>query len=142
MAPDDAALDIDLLAASLRVDSSDLDAFVEALAVKLESVVPGLVRVERRREGMFGPKLVRRIALDAGDRRLELRAGGGTIDTRSSRLSGGIVLKTESIDTDAWLAALVEALEVQARRSATTRQALERLLIGDAQLPESREAGG
>jgi len=137
MAPDDAALDIDLLAASLRIDTSDLGAFVEALAVKLENVVPGRVRVERRREGLFGPKLVRRIALDAGDRRLELLAAGGSIDTRCSRLSGGIVLKTEAIDTDAWLAALVEALAVQARRSDSTRRALERLLIGDA---ERREA--
>jgi hypothetical protein len=130
MAPDDAALDIDLLAASLRIDTSDLGAFVEALAVKLENVLPGRVRVERRREGLFGPKLVHRIALDAGDRRLELLTAGGSIDTRCSRLSGGI-------DTDAWLAALVQALAVQARRSDSTRRALERLLIGDAEPGEA-----
>jgi hypothetical protein len=130
MASDDAALDIDLLAASLRVDVSDLGAFVEALASKLEDVVPGRVRVERRREGMFGPKLVRRISLELGDRRLELLAQGGAIDTRCARLSGGIVLKSESLDTDAWLATLGEALAAEARRSETTRQALERLLIG------------
>ena len=52
----DDALDIDLLAASLRADTSDLGAFVEALAVKLEEAVPGAVQVQRRREGMFGPK--------------------------------------------------------------------------------------
>jgi hypothetical protein len=133
MAPDDAALDIDLLAASLRVDVSDLGAFVEALASKLEDVVPGRARVERRREGMFGPKVVRRISLDLGDRRLELLAQGGAITTRCSRLSGGIVLKSESLDTDAWLAALSEALAAEARKSQTTRQALERLLIGGAE---------
>jgi hypothetical protein len=136
MAPDDAALDIDLLAASLRVDVSDVGAFVEALASKLEDVVPGRVRVERRREGMFGPKVVRRISLELGDRRLELLAQGGAINTRCSRLSGGIVLKSESLDTDAWLATLGESLAAEARRSETTRQALERLLIGGT------EAGG
>jgi hypothetical protein len=130
MASDDAALDIDLLAASLRVDVSDLGAFVEALASKLEDVVPGRVRVERRREGMFGPKLVRRISLELGDRRLELLAQGGAINTRCARLSGGIVLKSEALDTDAWLGTLGEALAAEARRSETTRQALERLLIG------------
>jgi hypothetical protein len=130
MAPDDAALDIDLLAASLRVDVSDVRAFVEALASKLEDVVPGRVRVERRREGMFGPKVLRRISLDLGDRRLELLAQSGAITTRCSRLSGGIVLKSESLDTDAWLATLSEALAAEARNSQTTRQALERLLIG------------
>jgi hypothetical protein len=48
----DTEMDIDLLAASLRADASDLGAFVEALAVKLEEAVPGAVRVERRRNGL------------------------------------------------------------------------------------------
>jgi hypothetical protein len=125
---EDAALDIDLLAASLRADTSDLRAFVEALAVKLEQAVPGAVAVDRRREGMFGPKLVRRISLDAGDQRLELRAMGARIETRCSRLSGGIVLKSDELGTEAWLQALGEALSVQAQRSQITRQALQRLL--------------
>jgi hypothetical protein len=124
----DAALDIDLLAASLRADSSDLRAFVEALAVKLEEAVPAAVSVQRRREGMFGPKLVQRIALDAGDQRLELRAQGAAIQTRCSRLSGGIVLKSDELGTDAWLEALGQALLVEAQRSQITRQALQRLL--------------
>ena len=38
------------------------------------------------------------------------------------------MLKTETVDTDTWLAALGEALAEQAKRSQTTRQALERLL--------------
>jgi hypothetical protein len=126
--PADAALDIDLLAASLRADGSDLRAFVEALAVKLEDAVPAGVRVERRRSGILGPKLVQRIALDAGDQRLELRVVGAGIETRCARLSAGIVLKTETIDTDGWLAALGQALAAEARRSETTRRALERLL--------------
>ena len=133
MAADDAAhtdLDIDLVTASLRADTSDLRAFVEALAVKLEAAVPGAVTVERRREGMFGPKRVRRIAVDASSQRLELRADGAAIQTRCARLSGGIVLKNEDIGTDEWLRTLSEALADQARSSLTTRQALERLLNG------------
>jgi hypothetical protein len=124
----DTGIDIDLLAASLRADAGDLGTFVEALAVKLEQAVPGAVRVERRRDGLFGPKLVKRIAFNAGDQRLELRSEGAVVETRWSRLSGGIVLKSEQLDTDAWLRALGEALAEQARRSQTTRQALERLL--------------
>jgi hypothetical protein len=121
-------LDIELVTASLRADASDLGTFVEALAVKLEEAVPGGVRVERRRDGMFGAKQVRRIALDAGDQRLELERAGAGIETRCSRLSGGIVLKRESVDTDAWLEALGQALSAEAKRSQITRQALERLL--------------
>jgi hypothetical protein len=127
---DEGALDIDLLAASLRADSSDVSAFVESLATKLEEAVPQRVRVERRRSGLFGAKQVRRIALDAGSARLELLRGeGGPIETRCSRLSGGIVLKSEQLDTDAWLGALGEALATEAGRNERTRQALERLLL-------------
>ena len=131
MAADDTGqtdLDIDLVTASLRADTSDLRAFVEALAVKLEDAVPGAVSVERRRDGMFGPKLVRRIAVDVAGQRLELRATGASIQTRCARLSGGIVLKNEDMPTDDWLRALGEALAQQAHSSLTTRQALERLL--------------
>jgi hypothetical protein len=128
VAPDDAPLDLDLLTASLRADASDLGAFVESLARKLEEAVPGRVRVERRRDGMFGAKRVRRIVIDAADQRLELEAREGGVQTSCSSTSGGIVLKRQSVTSDAWLAALGEALAVEARRSDTTRQALERLL--------------
>ncbi len=124
----DANLDLDLLAAALRADSSDLGAFVEVLAVKLEQAVPQAVTVDRRRDGLFGARRVRRIALDAGDQRLELGVLGHGLETRCSRLSGGIVLKSEPLDTEAWLAALGQALALEARRSQTTRRALERLL--------------
>jgi hypothetical protein len=127
---DGSAVDLDLLAASLRADSSDLSAFVEGLAAKLEEAVPGRTRVERRRDGMFGPKAVRRITVDLGDRRLELRHEGGAVQTNCSRLSGGIVLKSEAFEADDWLAVLSEALAAEARRSETTRKALERLLTG------------
>jgi hypothetical protein len=127
--PDESALDMDLLAASLRADSSDLGAFVESMAAKLEEAVPGRVRVERHRSGMFGPKSVRSVSVDLDDRRLELRAERSGVQTRCARLSGGIVLKNETLEIDAWLAVLGEALAAEASRSEATRQALERLLI-------------
>jgi hypothetical protein len=124
-----ASEDLDLLAASFRADAADVDAFVESLATKLEQAMPGQVRVYRWRGGFRRPKRVQRIVLDAGDNRLELRLAGRSIETSSSRLSGGIVLKTEPVSVDEWISALTEAVAAEAQRSATTRQALERLLI-------------
>jgi hypothetical protein len=121
---------MDLLAASLRADASDLSAFVESLAAKLEAALPGGVSVQRSRRGMLGPKSVRKIVVDAGGRRLELvRSDGEAVETTCCRLSGGIVLKREALDTETWLAALGTALADEAQRSRQTRQALERLLI-------------
>lgn len=122
------AMDIDLITASLRADSTDVSTFVEALAVKLEEAVPGAVKVDRVRGKMFGPKQVAKITVTAGDQRLELKRAGAGIETACSRVSGGIVIKTEPVDTEAWLLALGQALANEAQRSQTTRQALERLL--------------
>lgn len=123
-------LDIDLLAASLRIDASDTGAFAEGLAAKLEEALPGRTNVRRGRRGMFGPKLVQSITIDCGSERFELtRSDADEVQTRRSSLSGGIVLKREALDTDEWLQALGQALATEAQRSAQTRQALERLLI-------------
>jgi hypothetical protein len=127
-----ASLDVDLLAASLRADGADLATYTEALATKLSEALPGAVRIDRERAGLFGVGRgrghVRAIAVDAGTERFELRAGRTTVETFCARVSGGIVLKTEPVDTDEWLRRLSEALADAAGRSLTTRQALERLL--------------
>lgn len=131
MTGDDATgLDLDLLAATLRADSGDLGVFVEALAAKLEAAVPGGVVVQRRRDGMFGPKRVRRITVELAGRRLDLSADGGQVETRVARLSGGIVIRSEELAIDQWLALLGESLAAEAQSSATTREALQRLLEG------------
>lgn len=127
----DGPFELDLLTASLRADSADVSAFVEGLAAKLEGAIPGLVQVERGRSGFRGPKSVRRITVDAGGERLELvRDGGDRVQTRRARVSGGITLKTEPVDVEAWLSALSGSLAQEAGRNERTRQALERLLLG------------
>ncbi|HLI60311.1 MAG TPA: hypothetical protein VKV21_11675 [Solirubrobacteraceae bacterium] len=121
-------LDVDLLAASLRADASDLGTYAEALAAKLGEALPGAVRVQRTRAGLFGPKRVESIAVDTGSERFELRVRGGSVETLCARVSGGIVLKTEPVGTEEWLRRLSAALAGAADRSLTTRRALERLL--------------
>jgi hypothetical protein len=124
------SLELDLLAASLRSDLGDISAFVEGLAVKLETTLPGVVEVERVKQGFRGPKLVRRIALDAGSgERLELRREGARVQTLTARTSGGIVLKTEAVDIETWLTTLTTVIAAEAGRNERTRQALERLLM-------------
>jgi hypothetical protein len=125
---DNGDLDIDLLAASLRADASDLHAFMEVIATKLETTLPGGVQIERARDGFRGPKLVRKIAVEVGGDRLELRRSGAAIEALRAKTSGGIVLKTERLGIDDWLGVLARMLGVEAQRSQQTRQALGRLL--------------
>jgi hypothetical protein len=127
---DQDSLELDLLAASLRADLSDIGAFVEGLAAKLEDALPGLVEVERVRQGFRGPKFVRRIALNTGGSdRLELRRDGDRVQTLRAHVSGGIVLKSEAVDIDTWITSLSAIVAAEAGHNERTRQALERLLM-------------
>ncbi len=130
METEGSGFDLDLLAASLRVDSTDSGSFVEGLAAKLADILPGRVTVQHGRRGLLGPKYVRRLSVQGNDQRRELlRSDRDVGEARCGRVSGGIVLKTETMGVDDWLGALGGALAAEAQRNQRTRQALERLMI-------------
>jgi hypothetical protein len=121
----------DLVAASLRSDAADSRGLAEALAVRLESALPGQTRVKRRsRRFLSGDKVVRQIEVDAGENRYTLAVDDhGSLDARRSAAVRGIVLKNDSLPVDAWLDSLARDLAEQAQQSEQGRQALERLLL-------------
>jgi hypothetical protein len=122
--------DIDLVAASLRADAADLEAFVEALAAKLEAALPDQVQVERRGGLLGGNKRVRRIEVTVGDQRYEAEHDRGRLTCRRRSVVRGIALKTQELDLDAWIAALSQDRLEESERSERGRQALARLLEG------------
>ena len=120
------ARDFDLLAASLRADATDLKAFVEAFATKLEGAFPDHVEVDRG--GLFGGKRVRRLAVDVGEQRYELEHDDGRVGTRRRTIVRGIALRNEELPLDEWIDDLSRRLVEEAGRSERGRVALERLL--------------
>jgi hypothetical protein len=120
----------DLAAAGLRLDSADLAMSVQVLAAKLEQALPGQARVERSGGGLLGrgEKHVRRVKVEVGSCAYELAVDGARVQGSRVRQSGGIAIKRESLDPDAWIAALTADLRVEAERSAQARAALEKLL--------------
>ena len=123
----------DLSAAGLRADGTDLRISVEVLASKLESSLPGRTRVERRGGGLLGrgEKHVRQIQVElgsAGGTTYQLTIDGDRVEGFRERKSGGIAIKREPLDPDAWIAALTDELQSEAQRSAEARAALEGLV--------------
>ena len=51
-----------------------------------------------------------------------------SVHTRCARLSGGIALKNDELDTQVLMTTLSEALAIEASRSEATRKAIERML--------------
>jgi hypothetical protein len=121
--------DFDLVAASLRADSSDLETFVEALATKLEASFPGHVKVERKGSRFVpGVRRVRRISLPLGDSTFELEHDAGRVSCSKRAVVRGIALRTEELPLDIWVDTLSAALVAEAGSSASARAALERLV--------------
>jgi hypothetical protein len=120
--------DFDLVAAELRADEADLDAYVEALAVKLEGVLPTHTVVERGRQGLRGSKRVRRIETTVLDRRYTLARAADRLDARCAHVVRDVVLKSEELELEAWVERLAQDLVAHAAESERGRDALERLL--------------
>ena len=119
----------EFVAASLRASSRDLQTFLPVLADKLERAMPGRVTVTRRPVRLLSRhKRLERVEVDLGGRRFVLLARGGDVDARVSTVGGGIVLKTERLRLDDWIAALSRELAREAQSSEAARPALERLL--------------
>jgi hypothetical protein len=119
----------DLVAASLRADTTDLNAFVEALAVKLEGALPDSVRVDRKGGGLLSrEKRVRRISIGMDEARYDLERVGGSIETSRCNEVRGIVIKSERLGLDEWIDALSRELTNRAQQSERSMLALQRLL--------------
>jgi hypothetical protein len=120
----------DLVAASLRADTTDLVAFVEALAVKLEGALPGDVTVERKGGGLLsrGTKRVQRISVGMGEGRYDLEWAGQQLQTSRCNEVRGIVIKSERLGLDEWIDALSRELTERAQQSERSRVAIQRLL--------------
>jgi hypothetical protein len=120
----------DLAAAGLRLDGADLAMSVEVLAAKLEQALPDAARVERRGGGLLGrgQKRVRSVRVQLGASCYQLAIDGQHVEGYRERQVGGIAIKREPLDTNAWIAALTADLRSEAERSAQVRAALEKLL--------------
>ncbi len=123
-------LHMELLAASLRADSSDNKAFLEALATKLAGSLPNQTTVTRQSSIFSREHSVKEITVLMGDYQYRIgREKQGPIVTQRAKVVRGIVLKTEQIPVEQWINELACALAEEAAHSAQARDSLERFLL-------------
>ena len=125
--------DVELLAATLRADSSDVAAFTRVVVATLaDTLPPGLVEVERKRSvadrlaGREGIPIAVRARFET--RELELRQGRAGVESEIRTVVRGVVLSRRSVSVSEWTRALAEELTALAAHSADARTALGRLL--------------
>lgn len=130
----DPELDIAMVAAALRADTRDLEAYATILTSTLgDALPPGAVEVERKRslgDRVAGrPGTVERIRARLDDVTLELEpAPGRAPRARIVTEVGGVVISRRDTSIEEWAQTLAGRLAAQAQRSEAARIALERLL--------------
>ena len=123
-------MDLELAAASLRADGSDVRILVKVLADQLSDALGTRLQV-RRAGGRFRKSdEIRSLAINMGDDQFDAEVDGDVLRCTVGHSSGGIRIRSEKVSVDVWLARLLGALKVEADHSQAVRQALESMVIG------------
>lgn len=122
-------LDLDLAAASLRADATDVRTLLKVLVDYLQGGLGSRLHVQRA-GGLFrkGDE-IRSLRAEVGDDDFEAVVDGDTLLCGIGHSSGGIRIRSEKVDMSTWLTRLLGALQAEAARSQRVREALENLLI-------------
>ena len=113
----------------MRRIQSDMRPFVEAFADRLEGLMPGRVRVERRRSGMFGPRRVLSITVQAGGRSYTATMADGSLSCRRAQVARGIMLQSEDMKLRPWMDALMADIAAMADDADTAHGSLHEFLM-------------
>jgi hypothetical protein len=125
----DGSFDLELAAASLRADGSDVHLLVKVLADQLADALGSRLTVERA--GRFRKsEEIKSLSMAMGDDQFDAVVDGGVLRCTIGHTSGGIRIRSEKVDVDTWLNRLLTVLQAEAANSQAVRLALEHMVIG------------
>ena len=131
----DEAVSAELIAASLRADTADLEIYARVLSTNLiETLPPGAVKLERKRSladraaGREGR--VEAVDVTLGEQRMTLRLGKHGPVGEVCKEVRGIVLSRQQVGLDVWIETLSAAIADTARSNAKARAVLQRFVLG------------
>lgn len=125
------ALQVDVLACSLRMDKDASGDMLEHLATKLSQVLPEETEVTRGGWLLSAKKPVTELTIKLDDTGYTfVREKRGNITARRQKIVRGVVLKNEEVPVEKLIQELAEKLAVLAEKNARTREALQKFVIG------------
>jgi hypothetical protein len=126
----------ELIAASLRADTADLEIYARVLSTNLIETLPaGAVRLERKRSladraaGRDGR--VESVDVTLGELRMTLKLGKHGPVGEVCKEVRGIVLSRQQVGMDVWIETLSAAIAETARSNAKAREVLQRFVLGE-----------
>jgi len=126
----DESFDLELAAASLRADGSDVGILVKVLADQLGDALGSRLQVQRAGGRFRKSDKVQSIRITMDGDQFDAEVDGPTLRCTIGHSSGGIRIRSEKVDVDEWLNRLLTVLKAEAANSQAVRQALESMVIG------------
>jgi hypothetical protein len=126
----DDSMDLELAAASLRADGSDVRILVKVLVDQLADALGPRLEVKRAGGLLRRSEEVRSLRISLGEDQFDAQLDGDTLQCTIGHSSGGIRIRSEKVGVDDWLARLLTVLKDEASRNQSVRRALESIVIG------------
>lgn len=127
----DAALQVDILAAALRSDQAQSADLVEFLAKQFEAMLPEHTSVTRGGWFLSSEKPVKELVIRFDDFHYQLlQEKKGLVSARELKVVRGVALKTNEINMDQWIQRVADNLSKLAEGNSKARQALNDFLVG------------
>jgi hypothetical protein len=130
MTDTDDAFDLDMAAATMQSNATDVHIMLKVLAGQLAEVLGPRVVVDRAGGLLRKSNEVKALEVTLGEDVLRAQVEGGSVRCSVAHSSGGIRIRSETVDLDSWLKRLLNALQEEAAHSEGARQALEKIVIG------------
>lgn len=125
----DAALNVDVLAASLRMDGKQSANMLEFLAQKLEAALPENVTVKRGGWLLSKEKPVQEVLVRFEDFHYQLiKEKHGPVGAKQLKIVRGVALKTNDVTMDEWISLVAKELSDLAAQNAQARDALGKMV--------------
>jgi hypothetical protein len=126
----DDSMDLELAAASLRADGTDVRILVKVLADQLADALGSRLELQRSGGRFRKSGEIRSIRISIDDDQFEAEVDGDTLRCTIGHSSGGIRIRSEKVSVDLWIARLLGVLKAEAAHSESVRRALETIVIG------------
>src|ERR1035437_8377749 len=126
----DDSVELDMAAASLRADLTDVHILLKVLVDQLRDTLGDRLRVERGGGRFRKTDEIKSVQISMGTDHFDAVVDGAGLLCTIGHASGGIRIRSDQVDVEEWIAKVLGALTAEAAHSQTARQALENIVIG------------
>ncbi len=129
----DDSYDLNMAAAALRSNSTDVRQLVRALCDELSDTLGDRLKVQHGGGRFHKSEDISSVQISMANNLFEASIDGASLNCTLGHISGGIRIRSETLSVNDWILKLLESLRDEAAHSDAARLALEKIVIGGNQ---------